>query len=190
MANYYLHRLVPIFIIAFIMTNATQVVASQFKTIEWTDLMPKENMDAFLNPPSYITDVEDGSLEDQVFNQLKNSGKNKPDDPYQRALVSTKVVSAMNGKTIRIPGFIVPLEFDDNQVITQFFLVPFFGACIHVPPPPPNQIIFVNSDKGIQLDVLYEPFWISGKLSTSVTENSVAMSAYSLEMHGYERYKE
>jgi len=191
LAHFFVNRLLSIFIITFIAINTTQVVvASQFKTIEWTDLMPKEDLDAFLNPPSYVTEVEDGSLEDQIFDQLKNSGKKKPNDPYQKALVSTQVVPEMNGKSVRIPGFIVPLEFDDDQVITQFFLVPFFGACIHVPPPPPNQIILVNAKKGIMLEVLYEPFWISGKLSTSLTENDIAVSAYTLTMQSYEKYEE
>lgn len=191
MAHFFVNRLLSIFIITFIAINTTQVVvASQFKTIEWTDLMPKEDLDAFLNPPSYVTEVEDGSLEDQIFDQLKNSGKKKPNDPYQKALVSTQVVPEMNGKSVRIPGFIVPLEFDDDQVITQFFLVPFFGACIHVPPPPPNQIILVNAKNGIKLEVLYEPFWISGKLSTSLTENDIAVSAYTLTMNSYEKYEE
>lgn len=191
MAHFFVNRLLSIFIITFIAINTTQIaMASQFKTIEWTDLMPKEDLDAFLNPPSYVTEVEDGSLEDQIFDQLKNSGKKKPNDPYQKALVSTQVVPEMNDKSVRIPGFIVPLEFDDDQVITQFFLVPFFGACIHVPPPPPNQIILVNAKKGIKLEVLYEPFWISGKLSTSLTENDIAVSAYTLTMHSYEKYEE
>ena len=106
--------------------------------------MPKEDLDALSNPPSYIADVEDGSPEDQISDQLQNT----PDaisDRYQQALVSTNIVPEMNGQAVRIPGFIVPLEFNDDEDVTQFFLVPFFGACIHVPPPPPNQIILVNS---------------------------------------------
>ncbi|MCG8536704.1 MAG: DUF3299 domain-containing protein [Pseudomonadales bacterium] len=96
----------------------------------------------------------------------------------------------MNGKPIRIPGFIVPLEFNDDQTITQFFLVPFFGACIHVPPPPPNQIIYVNYPQGFKLDVLYNPIWVSGVLKTSLVENNMAVAAYSMEMHYQELYKE
>lgn len=161
-----------------------------FKTIEWTDLMPKEDLDAFLNPPSYITDVEDGSFEDQISSQIQSSIAAATDDIYQQALVSTRVVSEMDGRAIRIPGFIVPLEFDDDQTITQFFLVPFFGACIHVPPPPPNQIIFVDYPEGLKLEALYDPFWISGVIKTSLTENQLASSAYSITMQYYEEYGE
>lgn len=162
-------------------------VASEFKTVQWTDLMPKDDFEALLNPPSYVTDIEDGSIEDQISSQIQNSMAIK-DDPYQQALVSTRVVDEMDGQAIRIPGFIVPLEFDDNQTITQFFLVPFFGACIHVPPPPPNQIIFVNYPQGLKINALYDPFWISGILSTSLVVNDIATSSYSMSMLSFEAY--
>ena len=161
---------------------------STFKTVEWTDLMPKEDLDALLNPPSYVTDVAEGSIEDQISNQIQSALAAANDDRYQQALVSTRVVSEMNGQPIRIPGFIVPLEFDDEQTITQFFLVPFFGACIHVPPPPPNQIIFVEYPEGLKLEVLYDPFWISGVLKTSLVKNELATAAYSLLMQHFEDY--
>lgn len=163
---------------------------SAFKTVEWTDLMPKEDLDALLNPPSYITDVEDGSFEDQISNQIQNTIAAASNDRYQQALVSTRIVPEMNDQPVRVPGFIVPLEFNDEQRVTQFFLVPYFGACIHVPPPPPNQIIFVNYAKGLKLDSLYDPFWISGILKTSVVENETATAAYTIQMQSFEIYTE
>jgi len=94
----------------------------------------------------------------------------------------------MDGQAIRIPGFIVPIEFDDEQTITQFFLVPFFGACIHVPPPPPNQILFVEYPEGLKVDDLYDPFWLSGVVKIALTENNMATAAYSFKMQHYEIY--
>jgi len=163
---------------------------SEFKTVEWIELMPQDDLDALLDPPDYITDIEDGSFEDQISSQIQNAIANANDDRYQQALVSTRIIEEMDGQSIRLAGFIVPLEFSDDLTITQFFLVPFFGACIHVPPPPPNQIILVNAPEGIQVDVLYDPFWISGVLSTTLTENEMAASAYSMEMHHFEVYTE
>ena len=96
----------------------------------------------------------------------------------------------MNNQAIKIPGFIVPLEFNQDQSVTQFFLVPFFGACIHQPPPPPNQIIFVNYPQGLALNSLYDPFWISGLLRTSLVEHEMAVAAYSLQMTSFEPYTE
>jgi hypothetical protein len=175
------------------MLESASLPIAEFKTVEWTDLIPEADLDALLNPPSYLDDIEDGSFEDfsfedQISAQIQNSLAAANDDSYQLALSSTRVIEAMDGQAIRIAGFIVPLEFDDEQTITQFFLVPFFGACIHVPPPPPNQIIFVNYPQGLKQDSLYDPFWISGVLNTSLVENDMAMAAYSMQMQSYEVY--
>lgn len=161
-----------------------------FQTIQWTDLIPDEDLEALLNPPDYLDEIEDGSEEDQIGGSIQMSKVDPGEDRYQQALVSTRVIDEMDGQSIRIPGFIVPLEFDDEQTITQFFLVPFFGACIHVPPPPPNQIILVNYPKGLKLTALYDPFWISGVIKTSLIENNVATAAYVMELHAYEEYTE
>ena len=164
--------------------------SQKYKTVEWIDLLPKDDLEALLNPPEYITNIEENSTEDVISNQLRGDAPNVRADRYQQALNSSRIVSKMNGSAIRIPGFIVPLEFDDKQTITQFFLVPWFGACIHLPPPPPNQIILTNYPKGLQLESLYEPFWISGVLETSLVENELASAAYVLEMNAYEPYTE
>ena len=152
--------------------------------------MPEEDLEALSNPPDYINDVEDGSFEDQLDDPFQNTFDSSIDDRYQQALVSTSVIDDLDGQLVRIPGFIVPLEFNDDQTITQFFLVPFFGACIHVPPPPPNQIIFVNYPQGFQLEALYTPFWISGVLKTSLQQNDMATSAYAMDMQEFEIYQE
>lgn len=181
-----------------------------YQTIEWTDLMPKEDLDALLNPPEYLDDIVDGSPEDQLTEDsilaapemetsvameesdtlalLDNSAK---EQRYQAALTSVRVVESFDGKAIRVPGFIVPLEFgDDQQQVTRFFLVPYFGACIHVPPPPPNQIIYAEYDKGLKLESLYDPFWLSGVLSTTLIENDMATAAYVIKVDRLEPYTE
>jgi len=162
----------------------------KFDTIDWVDLIPPEELEILMNPPSYITEIEDGSVEDQISSQIKSALGGAGDDRYQQALVSTNVNAEMNNSLVRIPGFIVPLEFDEEQTVTQFFLVPYFGACLHMPPPPPNQIILVEYAQGLKLEELYTPFWISGRLSTSVSENDMATSAYSMELMDYELYTE
>ena len=163
---------------------------TEYKDIAWTDLMPQEDIDALMNPPSYVINAKEGSIEDQIGTGLKSAMASQIEDPYQRALASKNVVAAYDGMAIKLAGFVVPLEFSDEQVITEFFLVPFFGACIHVPPPPPNQIIYVNYAKGFKLDALYNPIWVYGVLSASLTENDMATSVYSLEMARQEPYRE
>ena len=69
------------------------------------------------------------------------------------------------GKSIKIPGFAVPLEGDDGfEYIDEFLLVPYFGACIHVPPPPPNQVIPVILDEPVHFEVISFAIWITGIL--------------------------
>ena len=159
-----------------------------FETIEWPDLMPPEVLAILLNPPEYIAEIEDGSAEDQISSQMRSAVNQSEEDAYQQALVSTDVNENLDGALIRIPGFVVPLEFDEEQTISQFFLVPYFGACLHMPPPPPNQIILVNAPKGIQMSALYDPFWIEGQLSTNFQENDMATSAYAMQLQQIEPY--
>jgi uncharacterized protein len=77
----------------------------------------------------------------------------------------------LNGQTIRIPGYVLPLEFSGKQV-TEFLLVPWVGACIHTPPPPPNQIVHVKPGKPVTISGMFEAVWVTGRLSTqSLTKN-------------------
>lgn len=162
---------------------------TEYKTIEWETLLPQADLDAFMNPPEYLNDIEDGSDADQIMGSLSSKAE-RPDDEWNRALTSVNVVEEMNKKPLRIPGFIVPLDYDDDQNVLAFFLVPFFGACIHVPPPPPNQIIYMTVKEGFELVNLYDPVWVSGVLQTSLTENDMATSAYSMQVDLIEPYEE
>lgn len=175
-------------LLASILCNASE---TPYKDIEWTDLMPEEDLEAILNPPEYLNEIVDGSEEDQMstgITQALNAAETR-DSAYEQALVSIKVRPEFNNKAVRIPGFIVPLTFEKEQLATSFFIVPFFGACIHVPPPPPNQIIYASYPKGIKIKALYDAYWIEGVLKTTLTENSVATSAYSIEIKNIKIYE-
>lgn len=161
-----------------------------YQTIQWTDLMPQDDLDALLNPPAYLDEIEDGSEEDRLSSQFMLAMTQASDDRYQQALISTRIKPELDHQRIRLPGFIVPLEFGEQQTITRFFLVPYFGACIHVPPPPPNQIVYGVFEKGLKLEALHEPVWVTGLLKTTLTENDVATSAYAMEVAEVEIYTE
>lgn len=161
---------------------------SKFQTIEWDVLLPQADLEAFMSPPEYLDEIEDGSEADQVGGELSSNAQGL-DDEWHRALVSVNVVEEMNQKPVRVPGFIVPLEYDEDQRVIEFFLVPYFGACIHVPPPPPNQIIYMRAEEGVELVNIYEPVWVSGLLETSLTENQMATSAYSMNVELIEPYE-
>ena len=166
-------------------------IVDGFRTIEWTDLIPKEDLDALLNPPESLDDIADGSVEDQIASQMQLAIAQASDSRYQQALMSTQVIPAFDGQSVRVPGFIVPLEFGESEKqVTKFFLVPYFGACIHVPPPPPNQIIYAEFDKGFKLESLYDPFWLSGVIRTTMIENDMATAAYAIKVEQIAPYTE
>ena len=87
------------------------------------------------------------------------------------------VVQDFNDKLVKIAGFMVPLDLDGSG-ITQFLLVPFFGACIHVPPPPPNQIVYVESQTAIDLDNPFDAVWVTGRLTTAGLTTELADVGY------------
>ncbi|MGH8353536.1 MAG: DUF3299 domain-containing protein, partial [Pseudomonas sp.] len=105
-------------------------------------------------------------------------------------MYSAKTVPALNGKRLRLGGYPVPLESDAQGRSTLFFLVPYPGACIHVPPPPPNQIVLVRYPKGIALDDLYAPLWVSGTLRVEPVSNALADAAYALDAGEVRRVEE
>ncbi len=84
------------------------------------------------------------------------------------------VNAELDGQTVRMPGYILPLEFSGKD-ITEFLLVPYVGACIHTPPPPPNQIVHVKSDKPIANVTVFSPVWVTGRLSAVSAKKSLSL---------------
>ena len=163
-----------------LLTLALSAVAAnrEYQRLLWIDLLPLEDYKALYDPPeidhSIAEDDEPGAL-------LRNNTTASPsasDNAFEAALVSTKVVGELNELAMQLPGFIVPLEYNDEQEVTEFFLVPYFGACIHTPPPPPNQIAYVSYPEGFELTSLDDPFVIEGTLFTKTIRNDMATAAY------------
>jgi len=86
----------------------------------------------------------------------------------------------LNGKRVSIPGFMVPLE-DDLEQVTEFLLVPYAGACIHVPPPPPNQIVYVKMNSNTKVQVTFtDPILVTGVLQISTVQSPYGAVSYDL----------
>ncbi|WP_353496236.1 DUF3299 domain-containing protein [Vibrio chaetopteri] len=107
-----------------------------------------------------------------------------------------KVNNDLIGKQGRLPGFIVPLEFD-NLTVTEFILVPTAGACIHTPPPPANQMVVVSFPQGVKFRGLYTPVWVEGTLAQQTNSSNIELSdgatdvttAYTMEAQSVEVYE-
>jgi hypothetical protein len=93
--------------------------------------------------------------------------------------VSSGARTDWNGKIVRLPGFIVPLDYSGTGV-TAFILVPFVGACVHVPPPPANQLVFVTTNIPYESKGLYEPVNVIGMFGTSSLKTQLAEIDYAL----------
>ncbi|MBX3019067.1 MAG: DUF3299 domain-containing protein [Bdellovibrionaceae bacterium] len=94
----------------------------------------------------------------------------------------------LDGKTVRIPGFMVPLE-DDMKRVTEFLLVPSPQACIHVPPPPPNQMVLIDMAKVSGTEVAYGPIWVYGTLHLKPKRHLYGESSFSMDGVKIEKYQ-
>jgi uncharacterized protein len=90
------------------------------------------------------------------------------------------IVTELDGKAVRIGGYIVPLDFNAT-LVKEFLLVPFVGACIHVPPPPANQIIYVKVEKGFEVGGTFDAVTVVGTLSAAQTFTGLAETGYSID---------
>jgi uncharacterized protein len=100
-----------------------------------------------------------------------------------------ETLKKLNGTQVRVPGFMVPLE-DWEQQVTEFILVPYFGACIHVPPPPPNQMAHVLMTRNRKIEVnLWDPVWVVGTLKIENVESPYGVVGYQVSAERIQPYE-
>lgn len=145
---------------------AASAVASDVRTLQWNDLKPED-----WRPPA---------VRSQAYYEQN------PEAQVQTNL-DAPVIEALDGELVKIPGYVVQLEGDDRRV-TEFLLVPYFGACIHVPPPPPNQIIHVKFPEGVPYAVTYDAVWVSGTIKVDRSESDIAVTGYVIEANEVTSY--
>jgi uncharacterized protein len=88
-----------------------------------------------------------------------------------------ELVKDHDGRRVRIAGYLVPIGFDGVGV-REFLLVPYVGACIHVPPPPPNQIIDVRSEEGVEIRGMFDAVQVTGTLAVGALPTELAEVGY------------
>ena len=152
-------RVLPL-ITALLLLTATPLMAADaaMRELDWLELMPKDEVDSLMDTPAV---THEGS-----FKQVQTG--------------SFRAIKELNGLKVKIAGYIVPVEVDGDSQMSEFFIVPYFGACIHVPPPPPNQIILARLAKPIPVTEIYDAYWIEGTLNVEQIKNDIAASAYTL----------
>jgi hypothetical protein len=101
---------------------------------------------------------------------------------------ATKLNPILDGAYIKMPGFIIPIDVSTAGV-TSFVLVPYVGACLHTPPPPPNQLVFVTSKTPWPSDNLWEAVWVTGQMQHEIQATEVAETGYVLKADEMEVYE-
>ena len=101
---------------------------------------------------------------------------------------ATKLNTSLNGSYIKIAGFIIPIDMASDG-IKSFVLVPYFGACIHTPPPPPNQLVFVTTEIPWHSENLWDAVWVTGVMKGQLQATDIADTGYSLSADSVSVYE-
>ncbi len=138
-----------------LMAFGLPAIADEVFDIEWKDLMPEGEASG----PSGVVEHDGAAAISQP--------------------ASTGVRTDWNGQTVRLSGFVIPMEYDGTAVKT-FMLVPYVGACIHVPPPPANQLVLVTTDRPYESGGLFEPVTVTGMFGAASNSTQLAEVGYAL----------
>ncbi len=148
-----------------------------FAEITWDDLVPAD-----WDPLKQFQGMNLGALGDadpraqQMLKKMREVWDNAP------------VNAKMDGRKVRLPGYVVPLE-ENAAGLTEFLLVPYFGACIHTPPPPANQIVHVLPKAGAKLKSM-DVVWVDGTLKAQRNDSGMGVSGYHLDAEAVIPYVE
>ncbi|AWH49731.1 DUF3299 domain-containing protein [Stenotrophomonas sp. SAU14A_NAIMI4_5] len=146
---------------------ATQAAAEQ--ELDWLQMMPADELAA---------------LERGDGPEVKHNGNRR-----MAQFGTFRTVDTVLDRAVRLPGYVVPLANASDGRLTEFLFVPYYGACIHVPPPPPNQIVHVRLSRPIDMPDMYSPFFLAGTLRAERVDDDLAGSAYTMadpELRPYE----
>lgn len=149
---------------ALLLSNAVASTAD-YEDLTWEDMIPADA----IQPKQY------------TLEELHSLDRIMADEKAENSeLVGRQVVPDLAGQKVKLPAYVVPLEQDEEK-ITTFLLVPYFGACIHVPPPPPNQIVFGTSKNGIKSE-LFDAVWAYGTMQIETVDSELAEAGYSMKV--------
>ena len=167
----------PRLLFALLLACALPLHAAEVRLLQWSELIPEG-----APPPPPPLAIHDMS-------QLADALAAEAGPAAAQQSPAAPVVEALDGIVARLPGYIVPLEMDGEGRVIEFLLVPYFGACIHVPPPPSNQIVHATSELGVRVDQLYQPYWIEGPLKVEPASSELAEAGYRMVAQTIELYE-
>jgi hypothetical protein len=153
-------------------------VSGAARTIGWEQLIPA-GWDPYKDLKALNLDTlkDNDPKAEEALKKMRQMWDNAPINPL------------ILGQSVRLPGYVVPLE-DLATGIKEFLLVPYFGACVHSPPPPANQIVHVLLDKPAKNLRLMDVVWVSGPLSGTKTDSHMGVASYRIDAKAVTPYQD
>jgi hypothetical protein len=140
--------------------------ATGFKKITWASLVPTGwNPMAGIELQNYSKYGDGDPRATEALKKLQDAWSNAPTN------------RSLEDAAVRINGYIIPLDAEAGKV-REFLLVPYFGACIHTPPPPPNQIIHVMADTPVAGLKMMDAVWVNGTVKAIRTDTGFGSAGY------------
>jgi hypothetical protein len=147
-----------------------------YRTLQWDDLMP-----AGWNPKAALGGIDVSRIPEGSAEELELQRK------MRKIWDNAPVRPELEGQRVRLPGYVVPLEYSTGA-IREFLLVPYFGACIHTPPPPANQIVMVRLQRPARIRTM-DACWVAGVLGIEHSTTDWGVSGYTLLGHQVDEYR-
>lgn len=159
--------------------NASPAASAEGAALElnWEDLIPPGYEEELLVSQMQLAELDD--LDPRAIELMKK---------LREQLAAAPVVPALDNSLVKIPGFVVPLVSDGDQ-LKQFLLVPYYGACIHEPPPPANQTLLVDVPQGTRIRAAFDTVWVTGRLKVVKSDTDLAVAGYQLTATQVETYQ-
>ncbi len=155
--------------------DRTEEVITDASELSWDDLVPAD----FEPPENPLAEMTREQI-DKLFDGSEES--NQELARLEEEMSYAPTVAALDGQKVKIPGYVVPLEFDGQTELSEFLLVPYYGACIHTPPPPANQVLHAKPESIIKVENTYDPVYAIGVIRTQTTTTELAETGYTLEI--------
>lgn len=164
-----LNRRSALLILSACVISPHKTVAKSPREIMWDDLIPPGVAYSEIIGEGFVDEVND------LWNPIYDAN-------------AIKLNEALDGVLIRMPGYVIPLEVNSKGV-TDFVLVPYVGACIHVPPPPANQLVMVTTDRPWPSNQLWDPVWVTGVMNTKLQASGLGQTGYTISAEEIEIYE-
>lgn len=155
--------------------SADEEGSSEPIVLNWDDLIPAD----FVQPENPLNDMTQEEI-DKLMDGSEES--NAELARLEAAFSYAPVVPELDGRRVKLPAYVTPLDFDNQMLLKEFLLVPYMGACIHTPPPPANQVVFAKSEEMVELSSPYQAVWAIGTLKADTIQSGLAEAGYQLEV--------